>query len=129
MQHPEAQVVFMRAASAREAEVAKAAAYVPTAEQQKAPGVVSHTVALFVLLLDHPDARVKTDARSAWAHAARPVPMDRGMTVLNKMLTIGTNADRRCVGGSGKEGRRRWQCCCMLCVLQQRRPLLQQRYP
>ena len=32
---------------------------------------------------------------TVWAGAEDPIPLDRGMTVLSKMLTIGATADKR----------------------------------
>ncbi|KAG1677815.1 hypothetical protein FOA52_008579 [Chlamydomonas sp. UWO 241] len=86
---PEAQAFFMRSASSADFEVAKVAAFVPDAVQQRGPGVVSHTVVLFEQLLVHHDARVKLAAMTAWADASAPISLERGMTVLNKMVSMG----------------------------------------
>ncbi len=52
-------------------------------------------MALFELLLAHSDVRVPLAAMQAWAEAEHPISMDRGLSVLQKMLSLGLGADRK----------------------------------
>eukprot|EP00955_Chlamydomonas_euryale_P075843 362468-Chlamydomonas_euryale.AAC.2 len=61
------QAFYTNAAMSGDHEVARAAAFVPDAAAQRAPGVVAFTVSLFEQLLVHTDGRVKVgSARGCW---------------------------------------------------------------